>query len=345
MSVSALKFQVGSQESILTYSQRTDKNLNYWYDGTIGAIKNGSNYHFYAPNGFNPAHTSGPMDDIANTILNTEIKIANVPSEFDYAAGGPIYKIDENNLLMFVHLERYPEGEVSKFYATYGLALSSDGGISFTNLGEIITHNKPYDPMKETAIMAPNCGASFAIRDGYFYVYFQDMSLADEWNALGVARASVDNVVNAALSGQTSFWYKYYNGGFTEPGLGGRSTQLCSFSNSGHSTGWIASTAWIAASYNTYLNKVILVASMYENSGIANAYITTTEDGYSNLESWTELFHEPYEDLYVSILGNGTDPNYSDKTFYLYYSRSLIGVTDGWHRWDDATMERRLITV
>ena len=124
----------------------------------------------------------------------------------------------------------------------------------------------------------------------------------------------------------------------------GRSTPICDLPASCRDTGWIS------ASYNTYLNKVIIVASMYDEPGKAyvNAYITTTANGYSNLEPWTELFNEAYENLYINIVGDGSDPLYTDDTFYLYYTRFHLATLPpnyGWERWNDASIERRQITV
>jgi hypothetical protein len=76
-------------------------------------------------------------------------------------------------------------------------------------------------------------GAPYIVKDGYFYVYFVDSLSGVSPPAagsvgIGVARASVSDVVAAARAGNLgdSLWQKYYNGSFSQPALGGMSTAI-----------------------------------------------------------------------------------------------------------------------
>jgi len=123
-------------------------------------------------------------------------------------------------VLAFIHEEHVgntgmvPENTFGK--TRIGLAWSNDGGETWKYLGRIIS---PFGDPQPFNIQ----GAPYIVKDGYFHVYYIDQVSGTE--GIGVARASVDSVIAAARAGNvgTNLWSKYYNGGWTEPGLGGRS--------------------------------------------------------------------------------------------------------------------------
>jgi hypothetical protein len=117
-------------------------------------------------------------------------------------------------VLAFIHEEQVARTDRMRL----GLAWSSDGGETWRYLGRIIS---PHIDRVGGNIT----GAPYLVRDGYFYVYYTD-STTPEYVRIGVSRAPVAGVIAAARAGNlgTDLWHKYYNGGWTEPSLGGRAS-------------------------------------------------------------------------------------------------------------------------
>ena len=163
----------------------------------------------------------------------------NYPS-YGYMGGGPVYQVPAGmtgagNLLATYHAELPNDA----LYAALGLAASSDNGLHWTDLGEIIRLNQAYAVGLD----------GFEIGDGplvlspdgkYFYLYFPD------WIANGtlhtdptgvstttnvsVARAPAASVLEAAFGSarpHTVAFEKFYQGSWhLQPGIGGASTDL-----------------------------------------------------------------------------------------------------------------------
>lgn len=138
-----------------------------------------------------------------------------------------LYQPQPNNggLLAFIHEERVggsggtPENPVGR--TRIGLAWSADNGNTWTYLGRILsayTDRQPHNIQ----------GAPYVIKDGFFHVHYTDVVGDQGELGIAVARAQVSEVVAAARNGHLGqdLWHKYYNGAFTEPGLGGRATKL-----------------------------------------------------------------------------------------------------------------------
>lgn len=136
---------------------------------------------------------------------------------------------NSGGLLAFIHEEQAGDSGTSSNpvgKSRIGLAWSSDNGNTWRYLGRIIS---PYGDPLPLNIQ----GAPYIVKDGYFYVYYVDslngVSPPPAGSiGIGVARANVSNVIAAAMSGSTGagLWKKYYGGGFSEPGLGGRSASI-----------------------------------------------------------------------------------------------------------------------
>ena len=155
--------------------------------------------------------------------------------------GGPVFRVPADmpgagNLLVVYHAELPNDA----LYAALGLAESTDHGLHWTDLGEIIRLNQAYAVGLD----------GFEIGDGplvlspdrkYFYLYFPD------WLANGtlhtttpagvstttnvsVARAFVSSVLDAAFASphpHTVPFQKFYQGDWRlQPAIGGASTDL-----------------------------------------------------------------------------------------------------------------------
>jgi len=317
---SAINIAVGPQELVYTKSQR----ISTWPDGNLGPVSLGNGmYEFYGASGSKPIRTIGTLDNPGAN--KKSVKINGVPKKaFDYLAGGPIY-IDPatGTKLMIYHAEVHGKKKAD-FHAYLGLAVASDTtGLNFNDLGVILDAN--------TRGPAEIGGGTYAIMNGYMNIYYKDW-LADGSTAeLAVARASVTDVVSNALAGRGTTFNKYYNGGWTEPGLGGKSSYL-EASNTANS--------WLSVSYNDYLDQLVMVSAQWLPEG-TDLYMATSADGL-NWSSRVPVAVGPGEQFYPTIIGTGADPTHSDQSFYVYYTDSKKG---GWNRWKDAQLVRRTITI
>jgi hypothetical protein len=138
-----------------------------------------------------------------------------------------------------------------------GYAESYDGGLTFTKPdypnNQVITAPARFtDP-------AQGEGDQHVIRVGnYFYMYF--VACWDTFR-IHLARSLVTD------GGRPGTWWKYYNGSFSQPGLGGESTAIAS--------GSVLGRAWV--SYNTALNAYMGFSWSSQGFGIS-----MSPDGISN---------------------------------------------------------------
>ena len=330
-------FTVGQREVVYTHAQRNSRNLVWWPDGNMGVINEGNGtYVFYAANSIQTVMTVGTLDEPAK-YSSKDIRILNPKENSDYMSGGHIYLLDENTLLLFYHAEQYRDGYYRNFASMTGAAVSTtkdENGrfIDFVDLGLIISSNRPFSNTSNRAM--DMLGTASVLYNGYIYFYFRDYIDGVAWtiNNLTVARASISDIRTAVNNGTAPVFLKYYNGGFSEPGLGGRSSPLEN-GNPGSS--------WLDISYNSYINKFIIAAIQWQSPTDQYLYITVSDDGIN----WSRRFlisDEAGEHFFSTIIGIGDDPQVTGKEFYIYYTHSISGA---WDRWSDAQLLRRKITL
>ena len=145
----------------------------------------------------------------------------------DYAAPGSVVRdpafADERHLLMFYHGENHTFAGVTHpavpYYASIGLARSSDGGRRWTRVGKIVDGLLPHGdgPAPRGALGAGT--PSVVAHDGWWYLFYVDWntSLPD---AIHLARAPISG------GGLPGTWSKWHDGAFAEPGIGGVSTPV-----------------------------------------------------------------------------------------------------------------------
>lgn len=321
----AVDFSVGEREVIYTKKQRSNKKLATWPDGNLGVVRNANGtYDFYGANGGKPVRTTGTLEDPGKA--KKGVSISGIPKKkFDYVAGGPVYQDPASGMrLMVYHAETH--GKSAKdFYSVLGLAASTDPkGLKFQNLGVIL---QPTLPKGKAEIG----GGTFAVMNDYFHIYYRDTDHSGATSELSVARASVSELVQNALSGRGTSFSKYYNGSWSEPGLGGRSSAL----ELGNPT-----NGWASMSYNNHLNQLVMVSSGWAGAA-PDLFLSTSTDGI-NWAPRQPVVLDAGEQYYPTIIGTGTDPTHSDQSFYVYYTDSNKGA---WNRWKDAQLVRRQITL
>jgi hypothetical protein len=333
-----------------------------WPDTPLGVIKTDTGYtffgsdgafhsrqlwqgHYYGNNKYGSVtRTLGTLDQPLGSGPPVDVTIYANPdpavnpfySSYDYMGGGPVYKVPEGGigagkLLMVYHAE-IPTVTTQSFYSVLALASSSNGGKSWTDLGEIIRTNQAYrtdmdgfDIGDSTLVVSP---------DGkYFYIYFPDW-LANgttHWGntvtPVSVARAPIGSVLAAAFGGKPHAiaFQKFYAGWHLEQGLGGYSKDLNPQTPYGGN---------LQVAYNSDLHRY----QMMVNAGVV-VYYSESSDGmrWSDLSLLYDFRNDPDQpSVYVTFVGMGDDPSILGKQFYIFYTR----YPNNGEGWNGATVNR-----
>ncbi len=266
-----------------------------------------------------PLGSEPPIDVVIGPNPNPKVNPNNCdPTRFPvgqcytYIGGGPVYQVPAGQVGAGKWLLVYHAEYNSPNYYLLGLAISSDQGGHWTDIGEIIRFNRPFKlggPPAPAAIGDPPLVIS---PDGqYFYVYFQDW-LRDQSNTnVSVARAPITSVLQVAFgpTHRAAPFTKYYQGAWSQPGIGGISTDL--LPNARYSGG-------LNVAYSTYLQRYIMLNSDSQNFSYAESV-----DGLT----WTDtIFLGMLGDVpdlagYAMPVGLGDDPAKLGKDFYVYYTQ------------------------
>jgi hypothetical protein len=318
-----------------------------WPDTPLGVVKTDDGYAFFGSDGAFHARqqwhgswygnnkygsitrTLGTLDSPLGTEPPVDVTIHPNPdpavnpfySSYDYMGGGPVYKIPEGmpgagNLLLVYHAE-IPTVTTQSFYSVLALAKSIDGGLNWTDLGEIVRTNQAYrtdldgfDIGDSTLVVSPD--------NKYFYIFFPDWRAngTTHWGntvtSVSVARASIADVLDAAFgrNPHAVAFQKYYAGWNLDQGLGGYSADLDSSTPYGGN---------LQVAYNSYLKRYQLLL----NAGVV-VYYMESSDGlhWSNLSLLYDFRNEKDQpSVYVAFIGMGDDPHILGKEFYIFYTR------------------------
>lgn len=326
---------VGEEEVIL----RTDVKPYSWPDGTMGLIRSGAGYRFFAASAGYPKQSIGTLSDPQADGV-TDVLIQHQKNPYHYAAGGPIYQDPASGLLLMVyHAERWIDPDsYLPFYSELGLAQSTDSGVTWTDLGPIISPHTVFEASyfqsdKQTFDVG---GGGYVIIGDYWYVYFRDLlQEGQDYREVNfaVARARVRDVLAAAREGTTAaLWTKYYDGAWAEPGLGGRSSSLLAGNGE---------LLWGDVSYNAYLKSYISIAAGPPWPA-TDLYWAESKDGLQ----WTHhcrLVSDVMHKFYVTMVGLGDNPRETGQSFYMYYVRSRLYAQGGNRNQDAALVRRRIM--
>lgn len=272
---------------IQSVKDRQQTGLTYWPDGVIGYIFPNK---FYASNGGQTVLTTGDFYNPVQSIQNIKL---HTWQSFDYMAFGST--LEYNNIIIAVyHAEKWPNG-YNQFVSKLGTATSIDG-INFYDTGLAVT--SPYSGAVEM-------GGGAIIENGeYFYLYFRDKLPNGEIINLAAARLEKNKILSCCNE-----WKKYYNGEFSQPGIGGLSSSL-EIDN--------PVNAWFD------IDKIDNVYYM-TTTNTHNIYLVTSKDGINWAERKTIVVSEN-ELFYPSLIMP-----------FVYYTESKLG---GFQRWNDARLLR-----
>jgi hypothetical protein len=229
--------------------------------------------------------------------------------------GGPVFQVPAGMpgagyLLATYHAELPNDA----LYAALGLATSTDNGLHWTDLGEIIRLNQAYAPGLD----------GFEIGDGplvlspdgkYFYLYFPDwipngtLHIGGSTSNVSVARASASAVLNAAFGSSpphTVTFDKFYHDTWDlQPAVGGASTDLIPKA---------PFTGYLDIHYNSALQRYVLIISddtdfAYAESIDGLKWTTPTDIGTFGPIA-----------AYPTAVGLGDDPHILGKNFFVYFT-------------------------
>ncbi len=276
--------------------QLPDKGYHVFFTGLLDHAHNFSTLMFYTKDFIDYSPVVGNATH-AKSVFEPSCDGANLSCienfDADYAGADFVYPAsDGKDLLMVYHGENHRFGGVHSdwgagihFYATVGLARSSDGGVTWKRQGAIISSS---DPKPQTAPVAAGVSLPGGIISGdYAYVFYTYLPSTYSYeDAIEVARSPLSG------DGAPGTWMKYYNGSFSQPGLGGLGSSLIPSGTCMH-----VGQPW--PGYSTYLKKYVLVFLCNQNSWA----ISTSSD----LVNWTQpaVFYQAPGTFYVK--GQETD--------------------------------------
>jgi len=302
--------------------------MPFWYDAEFARLRrNDTEFDFWHTSGAGKPpqwRLHGTLDDPLQAIDWTKEHQELV----DYAGFtdrarfwlGKFYQISDMELMVISHTEitDQPYKPWLKCRFAESILYSADRGESWRFCGLAV---KPNDDSHDHNIG----GFPYIIVGEYFHVYF------NEWHngaALGcsVARAKVDDIVQAARNGTTTLWTKYRDGQWNEDGLTGLAFPLIPNSDTHHD-----------AHYNRALGRYVM--TNHRNDHILRLH--TSEDGIDWDEGIVIVDYSDAElrpDLSWHMGFGGTDDcRELGKEFYIYWSK---------HTWKAyAPMYRRKMTI
>lgn len=333
-----------------------------WPDTPLGVIKTEDGYAFFGSDGAQHSRqqwhghwygnnksgsitrTLGTLDNPLGTAPPVDVTLLPNPDpavnpryqSYDYIGGGALYRVPEGHpgagsLLLVYHAE-IPTVTTQSFYSVLGLASSTDHGVSWTDLGEIIRVNQAY----RTDLDGFDIGDSSLVPspDGkYFYLFFPDWRAngTTHWGtsvtSISLARAPIDAVLAAAFgpNPHAVAFEKFYDGWNLEQGLGGYSKDLDTQTPYGGN---------LQVAYNGDLK----VYQLLINAGVV-VYYTDSPDGMH----WSPLLllhdfrnEKDQPSVFVSFAGMGNDPSIMGSKFYIFYTR----YPNNGEGWSGATVNR-----
>lgn len=332
---------IASIDQRLKTQGKLSTKLFAWPDTPLGVVKSGSSFVFFASDGSGHANLKGQrksgsvtrsvgtLDNVLGTETPIDVAIEPNPDPsvnpnfgtYTYLGGGPVYRVPKGmpgagNLLMVTHAEiTTPKTEPKpSFYSLLNLAASKDGGKSWVDLGEIIRINHPYMPdMQGFEISDPPLVLS--PDKAYFYIYFKDwlgtsIHRGPNEISLAVARASTADVLKAAFGDHphAGTFSKYFNGEWSEPGLGGRSSDI------GAHLSLYGDERQVA--YSSYLKRYLMLQGSSIHMGISESVDGLNWTSTVMIKDFTGQQHQSY----LIPVGTGEDPTILDKSFYVYYT-------------------------
>lgn len=340
---------------VTSHAQRVANNLTYWVDGVMGFLDaGGGNIVALSPDG--PLTTFTAHDPATGAVLANVADDVSIDDQIEpapYAAGGPVFMSSKygagSGSMMVYHGEEHPNAPSGFPYWGF-LGLAQVNGTTLTDIGRIVT---PEVAPEDTEYSANSFSGSFVVKDGYVYTFFQDSPDGTWANAtnLSVARTTWDEWVDAAENQVLPTFYKYHNGEWNSPGIGGAASDVLPGGN-GYDKIYIG---WMDITYVEKADAYLMVYSRVH-------YINPSLSQFGIESRWTKDFITyseptiivPYsqdndERLYLTVAPALDEPNFLKEHVKgdfvdVYYTVSTLANSGG-DRWADLHLDRKRIEI
>ncbi len=216
-----------------------------------------------------------------------------------------VWRSEEGVLYAWYHHEQWVCGALSA--PRIGALVSSDSGRTFNDLGIILESGYEDDCAAENGYFAGGHGDFTVVLDHdrrYFYIYFSNYSGPE--SAQGVAVARIPFGARDQPAGKAE---KFFDGGWNEPGLGGKVSAIIPtrtpWGLAGTDAYWGPAIHW-----NTYLNQYVMLLNRsccepgWPVSGIHIAFNADLANPYA----WTppqEVLPPEESGWYPQVIGAG----------------------------------------
>ncbi len=337
---SSFPLSLSSPEAYMTFQQRTAKGIAHYPDGLLGFWKTPEGKHRFVGSLMGKLVLSeGTPEDPFATVLYNDRRVQNVDyAKYPYASIAQVIQVPDSDILVSpTHLE-YQFGN-AVFNGVLGLSVSTDGGETWSLLGEIVSHALDYQT---------NWGYSHDIGNGEVYmddeyVYIYAIDWGENQNGLSVSRCATKDFYAAVKEGRTPEFHKKYNGEWNEPGMGGRFDSIQP-AGVGPNFGQVV--------YSKKLNQYLLFMTT-QFSGAAEAaigvYLSNDPTDFTQSKGYA-VSPSMYGQQYPTVIDAATGSQFEvGDTFYLYYGQlglSWKDIQGDWLLfWGSNVYTRQTITI
>lgn len=294
LTVGAEERRIEAQDLVITLGDQVTilkdgaLGLDYFPDESIGRIPDENKLRLLLASKHSSFLVEG--EDLLN--LKTAKKVLTPGGwgsvDNGYAGISGVHRYTNGKLYAFYHAEDHQgmpslgPGRPNGYYATVAVAESSDDGHSWTKLGPVIVSAKPKEFKANPNHNARGVGLPGITVDRsgkYLYLYYTDQSFSNPaGNQTSVARA--DLTVGPPIPGSFS---KYFQGSFSEPGIGGQETHVLSAARRQRSFAMYANPSYVST-----LDRYITVFNILnrrehiepgEAPTISGIYLAQSQDG------------------------------------------------------------------
>ena len=252
------RIELGDSEVVQDMESRVP--VSPWFpDGHITILKNEDALQMYWA-GSSSYRTVGKS--VESMKLNPTKPVLSKGKQTSFDNGGAwlmsVHRFSGQNLLGFYHAEDHVWGKHPNpnkiAWKSIAICESMNDGKSWTKVGQIITspRKKPSTPMwggsGDFCVVYDNLNSRWVC---YYQEHYLYMAISNDFRAL------------------PGSWFKYYQGGFTEPGLGGKENPIKSLkSHPGGNPSVL---------FNTYLKKWLMVWHTWQGDIVYSSSQNMTE--------------------------------------------------------------------
>lgn len=283
---------------------------------------------------------SGTDSALVTTVVQNPVTYSNVPSKYIKNIFGTgnitllwvmgIYEVSSTEVIAFLHGEDRTLDFINNApYVSQAIAYSNDGGLTFTYCGEVVRPNFPQSNC--TGYFQVNAGGSPpVVKDGYVYLLYEDFDSRFARRGTSVARAAIADVIADARNGTVGIWQKYYQGAWSESGLGGNFTRV----RAGDmlDAGGGLSSSHLSLSWNSHIKKFVYTAHSWRYKYEGGQWLTyrgvglTFADDVTNFNGTVQFIAESLQSTTEYWYASNIDTDQIlDDQFYVYYGKDPAG--------------------